>query len=232
VGRTWATLFVLLNGWFTTTLVVAVSAAAQSPQIVTVAGNGILADLGDGSQSQQASVHTPSALTVLSGTGDLVLATGESRLRLISALSGEITTIAGTGNPGSGGDWGPATSADLLNMYGLYASPDNRIYIPIWQGNCVRVLDRTSGIIAPFAGVGYAANIHSNGDGGVATSAHFTSPTDVSLDAAGNVFISDYVSNNVRMVNNTNGLISTVAGNTNGLAGEIASRVCCTYLHS
>src|SRR6185369_5300109 len=50
------------------------------------------------------------------------------------------------------------------------------------------------------------------GDGGAATNAQLYLPDTVTLDAQGNLFISDWQNNRVRKVS-TNGIINTVAGN-------------------
>src|SRR5208282_5388812 len=58
------------------------------------------------------------------------------------------------------------------------------------------------------------------GDGGAATNASLAHPENVTVDAGGNVFIGDFNNNRIRKVD-TNGIITTVAGNgTNGFSGD------------
>jgi hypothetical protein len=68
-----------------------------------------------------------------------------------------------------------------------------------------------NGIITTIAGIGGFLNSGSTGDGGLATLAKLNNPQSVSMDAAGNLFISDNTNNKIRMVN-TSGIISTIAG--------------------
>lgn len=75
----------------------------------------------------------------------------------------------------------------------------------------------TNGIISTVAGDG---NSTYNGDGGPATSAGLNYPFGVVVDPAGRLFISEYYGYRIRMVN-TNGIITTVAGNgSGGYAGD------------
>ena len=84
-----------------------------------------------------------------------------------------------------------------------------------WQFNGTN-LPNTS-IITTVAGIGSAAY---SGDGGPATNASLSYPSDVVLDASGDLFIADTGNNVIRKVS-TNGIVTTVAGNgTNGYSGD------------
>ena len=130
----------------------------------------------------------------------------DNKIRMISS-SGIITTFAGTGMSGSSGDGGEATSAQLSLPMGASADSSGKVYIADSGNHKIRMVSST-GIITTFAGTG---SIGSNGDGGAATSAKFSSPTGVSADNSGNVYIIDYGNQKIRMVTST-GIITTVAG--------------------
>jgi len=75
----------------------------------------------------------------------------------------------------------------------------------------------TNGIIVTVAGNGTGGY---SGDGGPATSAEFYYPTDVAVDASGNLFIASLSNNVIRKVG-INGIITTMAGNgTQGYSGD------------
>ena len=125
-----------------------------------------------------------------------------------------ITTIAGNGTSGFGGDGGAANIASLSFPTGIALDAVGNIYIADWGNNRIRKVNK-NGIINTFAGNGYKDSLGNgvySGDGGAATSASLFSPTGVAVDSLGNIYIADRDNNVIRKVN-TNGVISTVAGN-------------------
>lgn len=134
--------------------------------------------------------------------------------------SGTIS-IAGTGTSGSIGDGGAATAAQVSQPVGLNFDAAGNLYIADYGNHRIRMIN-SAGIISTVAGStgGYA------GDGGAATTARLSYPTDMAFDAAGNMYISDYNNGVVRKVN-TSGIISTFAGGgssyVNGIPATDAS---------
>ena len=128
-----------------------------------------------------------------------------------------ITTVAGT--PGSGGysgDGGPATAALLgYNVPDVAVDAAGNIYIAEYSNHVIRRVDAVTGIITTIAGNGSDAP---SGDGGPAINAGIGGAWGIDIDAAGNLYISDQDNCLVRKIN-TQGIISTVAGNT-AMAGS------------
>jgi len=122
--------------------------------------------------------------------------------------AGIVTTVAGTGTAGYGGDGGPGTQAMLSLPYRATAHPSGDVYIADPGNNRIRKLD-TNGIITTVAGAG--AEAHS-GDGGPAVAANVSSPQKVAFDPAGNMYIAETHAGCVRKVD-VNGIISTVVCN-------------------
>jgi sugar lactone lactonase YvrE len=153
----------------------------------------------------------------LDAAGNLYIADRDNnRVRRISAATGIITTVAGTGALGYGGDGGPATSAILNRPIAVALDGAGNLYIADWFNNRVRKVD-TTGVITTVAGTGTAGFA---GDGGAATSALLRDPTGVAVDAAGNLYIADRVNARVRRVD-TAGNITTFAGERHtGLRGR------------
>ena len=112
--------------------------------------------LGDGGFALQAQLNQPVSVAV-GGDGSLFVADqGQNRVRKI-APGGIITTFAGTGVVGSGGDGGPAISAQLLGAQAVTVDNSGRVYIGECYGtettptpNELRVVD-SGGTIEPFA---------------------------------------------------------------------------------
>jgi uncharacterized protein (TIGR03437 family) len=144
--------------------------------------------------------------------GNLYLSDSDHhRVRKIDT-KGVITTIAGTGLAGFSGDGGPATAAQLDTPYGLAVDLAGAVYVADYDNNRVRRIG-PDGVITTFAGSG---GNRSSGDGGPATAAQLLAPRDVAVDAAGNLYISEFGANRVRKVT-LNGNIQTAAGT--GIAG-------------
>ncbi len=144
------------------------------------------------------------------------------------AQSGTVTTIAGTGSGSFSGDGGAATAAAVYNASGIAVAPDGTIYIADRGNNRIRKIS-TSGTISTVAGYGTGAGY--GGDGGPATAADMRFPTNVALDAAGNIYFADAGNHCIRKVN-TSGIISTVAGNgSSGYSGDGGPATAATMLH-
>ena len=132
------------------------------------------------------------------------------RIRKVTASSGVISTIAGTGQQGYNGDGGQATAAMIEFPVGINIDSAANVYFgTLYGSNVVRKVDVSTGIITTVAGSG---DIGYNGDNIQATAASLSSPHDVVLDSDGNLYISDFSSNRVRKVDMSTGIITTVVG--------------------
>ena len=184
--------------------------------ISTVAGSGTFGFGGDGGPATAAQLYTPSG-AALDGAGNLYIAdTGNNRIRKVDADTGVISTVAGDGTPGFGGDGGPAVSAQLRRPRGVATDGSGNLYIADTSAPRIRKVD-SSGVISTVAGDGTPG---SGGDGGPAVAAQLGVPFGVALDGAGNLYIADR-GNRIRKVDADTGVISTVAGDgTRGFGGD------------
>ena len=156
--------------------------------ITTIAGNGDFSSSGDGGPAVSATVNMPSKI-VVAPNGDLYFSEyyGQ-RVRRIDAVTGIISTVAGTGlNSGPLGDGGPGTLAALSAPQGLAFDRDGNLLIVDQAHVRLRKLDLTTGIITTVAGTGVNGW---DGDGGPATAAQLGYPLTVAVDAANNIFLS------------------------------------------
>jgi sugar lactone lactonase YvrE len=174
--------------------------------ITTVAGNGTRGSIGDGGPATSAQLYNPEGV-VADSAGSLFIADyGNHRIRKVSS-SGIITTVAGTGSMGSGGDGGPATSALLYYPSGVAVDSIGNLFIADYGNHRIRKVS-SSGIITTVAGAGTYGY---SGDGGPAASAQLYYPAGVAIDSAGNIFIADRSNHRIRKVS-ASGIITTVAG--------------------
>jgi len=181
--------------------------------ITTVAGNGTYGYSGDGGPATSAQLFYPEQIAV-DGSGNLYIADFiNSAIRKVTAATGIITTVVNNnGYGGYGGDGGPAISALLNGTFGVAVDSSGNLYIADESNNRIRKV--TNGIITTVAGNGTYGN---TGDGGLATSAELDYPRIITVDNAGNLYITTQGSSTVRKVAAATGIITTVAGN--GSAG-------------
>ena len=183
--------------------------------ITTVVGNGTYGYAGDGGLAVNANIAWVFSVAV-DATGNLYLADNNfNRIRRVDT-NGYITTVAGTRSFGFSGDGGAATNAKIAYPRGVTLDPAGNLYIADYFNYRIRKVD-TNGNISTVAGIG---SYGYSGDGGAATNASINNPTMVTADSAGNIYIADAYNQVIRKVN-TNGIISTIAGNgVVGFAGD------------
>ena len=175
----------------------------SAPVINTIAGNGIAS-------------YTPRGVAVYQGV--LYFAdSSANRVWSYNSAGGQIAVVAGTGQAGSTGDTGQATSALLRSPLGIAFDGSGNLYIADTGNNRVREVVKSTGVINTIAGTGTAST---TGDGGLATNATMNQPVAVAVDSAGNVYIAERSGDVIRQVG-TNGIINTVAGT--GIAGSPSS---------
>ena len=113
-----------------------------------------------------------------------------------------MTTIAGTGVKGYGGDGGPALDAQISAPRDMEIGPDGNLYFADTDNNRVRMIDLTANSIQTIAGTGDADYA---GDGGPALAAHLWRPFGVAFDKYGDLYISDTFNGRIRKVSRGGG---------------------------
>jgi hypothetical protein len=179
--------------------------------ITTVAGIGVKGFSGDGGPAVAARISAPRGLASLPDGSYLIADSDNNRIRRVTA-AGIISTVAGTGTSGFGGDGGSATSAAMNSPFGVAPVSDGGFLIADADNRRVRRVS-AAGTITTVAGTGTSGF---SGDGGPATSARITAPYNVAPLSDGGFLIADTANHRVRQVSGS-GTISTVAGT--GAAG-------------
>ena len=120
--------------------------------ISTVAGTGDWGYGGDGGLATQAKLSFPCGLAV-DATGNVFVADVENhRVRRIDAVTGVISTYAGTGKSGHAGDAGPAVSACLARPTGVAVDDAGFVFIADFGNGRVRVVDPVTRTINTVGG--------------------------------------------------------------------------------
>ena len=186
--------------------------------ITTFAGSGTLGFGGDGGSatSDSAKLWSPADVGVDSFGNVYIVDQDNQRIRKVDT-SGIITTFAGNGITGFGGDSGLAINAQLNFPEGIAVDRSGNVYIADLYNSRIRYVNQ-SGIITTVAGNGTGGY---GGDDSLATLAEIYDASAVGLDDSGNIYISDYYNERIRKVNKITGIITTIAGNgVQGYSGD------------
>jgi trimeric autotransporter adhesin len=175
--------------------------------ITCIAGNGRVGFSGDGGLACSAQLNNPVAVAIDNSGNIYISDSGNHRIRKVDP-DGIISTYAGTGTPGYGGDGGQATAANLNEARSLAVFGGNALLIVDGNNNRIRKID-ANGVISTIAGTGTAGY---NGDNIAATSAQLNSPTTIAVGQDNTIYIVDASNARIRYIQQ-NGLINTFAGN-------------------
>ncbi len=191
--------------------------------INTVAGGGTVCGttsdpIGDGCPATQATLNQPEAVAIDANGNLLIADTGNQVVRRVNKTNQIITILAGgaaticAGATNSIGDGCPATQATLTSPVALAADTLGNIFIADAAFAAVRFVNST-GTINLYAGnylPGFTAN------NVAATSTSLYSPEGLAVDASGNLYIGDFTTDEVRVVNSSTKVITDAAGNVFG----------------
>ena len=200
--------------------------------VPTVAGAGV-----DGVPATASPLSNPIGVAVDALGNVYISDSNNDAVRMVSAATGIITTVAGTLNSpslGFSGDGGPATAALLSVPSGIAVDGNGNLFIADSNNNAVRVVyaggtqlaalialeipgtTAVPGNIYTIAGGPANAGLPNNGDGGLASLGNLNSPPAVVTDSNGNVYIADFGNVAVRRVDAVSGNISTVYQGVDG----------------
>src|SRR5580704_17289487 len=191
-----------------------------SGTISAYAGTGIAGLSGDGGPATSAQIDFPTGLAIDAAGDVFITDRGNNRIRKVAASTGDITTLAGSGVEydgagfygGYSGDGGLATEASMNAPLDVAVDTQGNLYIADSHNQIVRFVSAATGIITTYAGTPGVSGY--TGNGGAATGAELNTPTAVTLDSSGNLYISD--SNNcvIRKVDTSAQHIITVYAGT------------------
>ena len=177
--------------------------------IQTIAGTGETGYSGDGGPAVKASFNLPHEIR-FDSHGDLyVVDMANHAVRKIDMKSGIISTIAGTGEPGYGGDGGPAREAQLRQPHSIQFGPEGALYICDIGNHVIRKLNMSTGEIGTFAGTGKAGPTP---DGAPIAGTPLKGPRSLDFDKEGNLWLATREGNQVFQFDMKRGVIKHIAG--------------------
>ena len=187
-------------------------------RVHSAAGTGERGFAGDGGPGEKAQLNGPHHLTIAPDGLVLISDTWNNRVRKYDPKTGMVSTFAGTGVKGFGGDGGFAEQAQFGGVYCAAFDPKGEtLYVADLDNRRIRAIDYKTRKVSTVAGNG-KKGIPT--DGARATEAPLVDPRAVAADAKGNIYILERSGNALRVVN-SRGEIRTVAGTgQKGLSGD------------
>lgn len=183
--------------------------AGDMPKMTTFAGTGQRGHSGDGGLAAKATLSEPFHCE-LDHRGHLYIAESANHcIRKVDFKTGIISTVAGNGKKGYGGDGGKATDATFNEPYAVVVDTDDNLFIVDRLNAVVRKVDGKSGIVSTVAGNGTKDFA---GDGGLGVKASMREPNDCCLDGKGGLLVADVGDWRIRRLDLASGIITTFAG--------------------
>ena len=178
---------------------------ANTGIVSTVLGNGDRASNGDGGLAIKASTLMPDAICLDKHDNLYVGEKYGFRVRKVEKKSGIVTTIAGNGNAGYGGENVLATQTECNSIeVGLLADEEGNVFFSDSSGR-VRKIDDNGYVNTVFGGTSVNDNID-------ASKAYIASPFGISIGPDQNIYFADTWNQRIRMVNTSTSIITTIAG--------------------
>jgi sugar lactone lactonase YvrE len=126
----------------------------KTRQTADVAGNGKPAYSGDGGPAIDGSLNMPHELA-FDARGNLYIAERDNHVvRKVDAVTGRLSTLAGTGAAGFSGDGGQASNAQLRQPHSIALGQNSRLLICDVGNHRIRAVDFSTGIIDTIGGTG------------------------------------------------------------------------------
>lgn len=161
-----------------------------------------------------ASFNQPQGITT-DGKNLYVSEWNNNDVRQIVIATGVVTTLAGGGTGGvSGLTNGTGTAALFQNLRGI-TTDGTSLYVVDTGNNEIRKIVIATAVVTTLAGSSTGASGLINGTG---TAALFFSPWGITTDGT-NLYVSEYLNNDIRQIVIATGVVTTLAGSATGASG-------------
>lgn len=199
----------------------------QSGRLSTVAGSGEKVYAGDGGPALQAGFSAPHEIR-FDREGNLFVVERDAHVvRKIAARTRLVSTVAGTGVQGYGGDDGAASQARLNQPHSIAFDSAGNLLICDIGNNRVRSVDMNSGVIRTVAGTGERA---ATPDRGTLLESALLGPRSIDTDPAGNAYLVLREGNAVYRLDIQNNDLQRIAGTgERGYSGDGADALDATF---
>ena len=173
--------------------------------ITTVVGVGTQGSEGDGGPALMAQLNweigsnpEPSGGLAVADGKLYIADTLSHKLRVADLVTGDIETLAGTGEAGYAGDDGPALEAAFNGPRELELGPDGSLYVADTDNHVIRAIDLETGIVRTVVGTGEPGM--DSKDGKLATETRLARPFGLEFDSEGNLYVMDTLNSRILKV--------------------------------
>jgi len=181
----------------------------KSGIITTVAGSARKGYSGDGGPAREAMLNQPYEIRFDKAGNMYFVEMPNHVVRRVDRKTGIITTIAGTGTAGFGGDGGPATKAQFRQPHSIAFDPQGRLLICDIGNHRVRRLDMKTGVVETWLGTGERKPTP---DGSPLEGTAVNGPRAIDVDPQGNLYLALREGNAVYRVDTKAGRYVHLAG--------------------
>ena len=196
----------------------------KTKKVTTIVGTGVKGNSGDGGKATEALVDQPYELRFDRGGNLFFVDRLGHVVRRVDKKTGIITNVAGTGQPGFGGDGGPAAKAQFKEPHSIVFDRSGALLICDIGNHRVRRVDLKTGTVETFLGTGERKATPDGPIKGVPVNG----PRAIDVDEAGNLYLALREGNTVHKIDNK-GNITRIAGTgAKGLAGDGGSALSAT----
>lgn len=198
----------------------------KTGQLKTVAGCGRKGYSGDGGPATEAELNEPYEVR-FDKSGNMFFVEMQNHLiRSVDAKTGNISTIAGTGERGFGGDGGPATKAKFSSPHSIALDYLGGLYVADIGNHRIRRIDLNTGTVDTIAGTG-EKKMPTNG--GTAQGKPVVGPRALCIDGE-TMWVALREGHSVWRLSLTTGIWSHVAGTgMKGFSGDGSSAKTATF---
>jgi sugar lactone lactonase YvrE len=177
--------------------------------ITTVAGSARKGYSGDGGPARDAMLNQPYEVRFDKAGNMYFVEMPNHVVRRVDRRTGIITTIAGTGTAGFGGDGGPATKAQFRQPHSIAFDARGRLLICDIGNHRVRRMDLKTGIVETWLGTGERKPTP---DGAPLAGTPLNGPRAIDVDPRGNLYLALREGNAVYRVDTKAGRYIHLAG--------------------
>ena len=195
--------------------------------LTTIAGNGQKAYAGDGGTALAASFSAPHEIRFDKDGHLFVVERDAHVVRRVDAVTGIVSTVAGTGEGGFSGDAGPANRAQLRQPHSIAFDADGNLLICDIGNHRVRRVNMADGTISTLSGTGEREQTP---DSAPLAGTHLRGPRSLDTDSDGNAYLVLREGNAVFKLDLRAQTLQRIAGTgESGYTGDGSAAIDCTF---